>query len=439
MILACVLGGLSLESSLASATPLDLRTAVETGLRSNPALHSAREKLEEGGHLKSLAASSLFPSLTASSSATYKKDSIANKSVSSVAFSGEPYNSYAASLGLTQTLFQWGALAAVRAADYDRLKLETDLEIAERSLARDIIKAFYRLSLERNTIDILLDEQKVVDANLKTAQSRLRIGGKRVDYLQVKVQAALLKPQIETAKINLASSAAELAKLMGATEGTKLELRGRIPYLSSKDVEKKINFKEFSLPELERLRLSREQLGEQRSVSLGKHLPNLSLEGDYNFTNYSKSDLFDSASNAWSVQLLLKVPLFSGFASIYERKASYSREAQLELDERDLRNNLSLTQIKAKKTLEAAELSLASAAEAASLAKESLGEARRDYNYGVIDFLQYLQVQRSNFDASTSLNQLKYDNIVALTDYFVASGQPLGILIELLGAEEQKP
>ena len=171
---------------------------------------------------------------------------------------------------------------------------------------------------------------------------------------------------------------------------------------------------------------------------LGKHLPSLSLLGDYNFANYSKSDLFDSASNAWSLQLLLKVPLFSGFSSIYERKATNSREAQLELEERDLRNSVSLEQIKSRKALEAAELSLASAVEAESLAKESLKEGRRDYNYGIIDFLQYLQVQRSNFDAITSLNQLKYDNIAALTDYFVASGQPLGLLIDLLIAEENK-
>ncbi len=182
----------------------------------------------------------------------------------------------------------------------------------------------------------------------------------------------------------------------------------------------------------------REQVSETQSVLLGKHLPSLKLTGDYNFANFTKSDLFDSASNAWVLTLTLNVPLFSGFSSIYERKISASKEVQLELQERDLRNLVSLDQIKSRKALEAAELSLASAAEAASLAKESLTEGRRDYNYGIIDFLQYLQVQRSNFDAISSLNQLKYDNIAALTDYFVASGQPLGTLIELLSQEEQK-
>ncbi len=316
--------------------------------------------------------------------------------------------------------------------------VESDVAVAERNLVRDIIKAFYRLSLQRNVIQILLDEQKVVEESLRTAQNRLRLGGKKVDVLQVKVQAALLKPRIETARLTLASSAAELAKLMGETEGTNFELQGKLPFLSTKGIEGKLNLKDYSLPELDRLRYSREQLDESRSVLLGKHLPSLKLLGDYNFANYTKSDLFDSASNAWSLQLMLTVPLFTGFSSIYERKITNSQEAQLELQERDLRNLVSLEQIKSRKALEAAELSLASAAEAASLAKESLTEGRRDYNYGIIDFLQYLQVQRSNFDAITSLNQLKFDNIAALTDYFVASGQPLGTLIELLHQEEQK-
>lgn len=424
--------------NFAIAAPLDLKNAVSTGISANPLVMSAREKLQELSFETSLTRSTIFPTLSVQSSATYKKDRVANRTASSVPFGGEPYNQYNATLKLEQPLFQWGSFAAVRSSSLEEQVAEANARIAERNLVRDIIKAFYKLSLQQNLIGILLDEQKVVNESLKTAQNRLRMGGKKVDLLQVKVQAALLKPRIETARIDLSSSAAELAKLMGQTEGTNFELKGRLPFLRSKEIESKINLKEYSLPELDRLRHAREQLDESRSVLLGKHLPNLSLVGDYAFDNYSKSDLFDSASNAWSVQLLLKVPLFSGFSSIYERKATNSREMQIELSERELRNQVSLDQIKARQALEAAELSLVSAAEAASLAKESLSEGRRDFNYGIIDFLQYLQVQRSNFEAATSLNQLKYDNITALTDYFVASGQALSTLVELLSIEEQK-
>lgn len=426
-------------SSSAFAAPLDLKTALSAGLSANPALKGARERIDEAGFETALTRSSIFPALSAQSTATYKKDRVANRSANSVPFGGEPYNQYNAALRLEQPLFQWGSFAAVRASAINQQMVEADARITERNLTRDIIKAFYKLSLQQNLIGILLDEQKVVNESLKTAQNRLRMGGKKVDLLQVKVQAALLKPRIETARIELASSAAELAKLMGQTEGASFELRGKLPFLPSKEVEGKINLKEYSLPELDRLRFSREQLDESRSVLLGKHLPSLSLLGDYSFENYTKSDLLDSSSNAWSVQLLLKVPLFSGFSSINERKATNSRELQIELAERELRNQVSLDQIKARKALEAAELSLVSAAEAANLARESLNEGRRDFNYGIIDFLQYLQVQRSNFEAATSLNQLKYDNITALTDYFVASGQALSTLVELLTLEEQKP
>lgn len=420
------------------AAPLTLKSALGTALSANPDLRAAREKREESAYTTALTRASIFPLLSAQSTATYKKDRVANRSASSVAFGGEPYNLYNASLNLEQPLFRWGSFANVRSSILDERIAEADARIAERNLTRELIKAFYRLSLQQNLINVLLDEQKVVDESLRTAQNRLRMGGKKVDLLQVKVQAALLKPKIEGARFQLASAAAELAKLMGQTEGTSFELKGKLPFLPSKELAGKLNLQELSLPELDRLQHTREQLDEQRSVLLGKHLPTLSLLGEYDFENYSKSDLFDSASNAWSVQLLLKVPLFSGFSSIYERKATNSRELQVELQEHGLRNQVSLEQIKARKVLEAAEFSLVHAAEAANLAKESLAEGRRDFNYGIIDFLQYLQVQRSNFEAATSLTQLKYDNIAALTDYFVASGQPLATLVELLSQEEQR-
>ena len=65
-------------------------------------------------------------------------------------------------------------------------------------------------------------------------------------------------------------------------------------------------------------------------------------------------------------------------------------------------------------------------------------EARRSYNLGSIDFLQYMQVQQAEFEAISSLNQLKFGAIVAYANYFVASGQPLATLVNALQAEDKK-
>jgi hypothetical protein len=102
------------------------------------------------------------------------------------------------------------------------------------------------------------------------------------------------------------------------------------------------------------------------------------------------------------------------------------------------KNNVSLRQIISKNELGLAEASLASATEAAALAKESLDEARREYKVGLVDFLQFFQVESANYEATTALLQLKYDVIGAYANYFIYSGQPLSVLIDLLAKEGNK-
>lgn len=430
---------IALISTPSLGAPLDLATAVDSALRNSPVLAEAKEKQREYRYQANVLRSTLFPSLAANANAARKKDSVANKTVSTVVFGGDPYNYYNLNLQLTQPLLVWGSVAAVRQAGIDRDITNLEADITARDLTRDVISAYYRVVLNQNLIGILVEEEGVIKEALQTARTRLGLGGRRIDLLQVRTRQALLQPKIEKAKNELAASAAELAKLMGEPQRTDIQLRGKIPQLSFPAIEGKLNLKEFELPELEKLRLARERVDEERSVQLGKQLPQLRFQGDYNFTNYTKSELFDPASNSWAAQLVLSVPLFSGLSSIFERKALEARDEQLAAQERETANSLSLAQIKSRKVLESAGTSLTFAQEAADLARDSMKQASSDYRFGHIDFLQYLQVQQSNFEAVTSLSQLKYDNIVALANYFASSGQPLNKLVELLAAEEKKP
>ena len=427
------------SASPSQAAPLDLATAVDLALRNSPVLAEAKEKQREYRYQANVLRSTLFPSIVANGNAARKKDSVANNTVSSVKFGGEPYNYYDLNLRLTQPLLVWGSVSSVRQAGIDRDITTLEADMTARDLTRDVISAYYRVVLNQNLISILEEEEGVIREALQTARTRLGLGGRRIDLLQVRTRQALLRPQIEKAKNELAASAAELTKLMGEPQRTDIQLRGKIPQVSFPAVEGKLNWKELQLPELEKLRLARERVDQERSVQLGKQLPQLRFQGDYNFTNFTKSELFDPASKSWAAQLVLSVPLFSGLSSIFERKALEARDEQLAAQEREAANTLSLAQIKSRKVLESAGTSLTFAQEAADLARDSMKQASNDYRFGHIDFLQYLQVQESNFEAVTSLSQLKYDNIVALANYFAASGQPLNTLVELLATEEKKP
>lgn len=419
----------------ARAATLDLAGAVGQGLERSPVVREAAEKLNQYRHEKNQLRSTLLPDIDLSAISTTRKDSVADKTVGSVPFGGESYNLYTVGVRGEQTLFTYGTFAGVGRGEVQRQIGEKDLEIARRDLTRQVISAFYATVMNENLVRLLENQEKSVRDTLAIAQRRLGLGGKRIDVLQVRTQLALLKPKIQSARNELAASTATLASLIGRSEAGELRIRNHLPALSIQEIEKAVNFKQARIPELQRLRLQRENLDALKTVALGKHLPSVKIVGDYNFINYSKSALFDGASKSWSVQLVLSVPLFSGFSSLPERRSFVAQDAQLEAQERNSSNDIQLQQIRSRKELESAEASLASAEEGAKLARESLIEARREYRVGLIDFLQYFQIERALFEAESSLLQLRYDAIQALSNYFVFSGQPLTDLIGLLSAE----
>lgn len=425
-----------LTAAPASAALLDLTAAVDQAVRNSPVLREAREKQNQFRFEASVSRASLFPLIEATGNAAHRKDTVANRIAGgAILFGGDPYNLYSFGITAEQPLFVWGSLAAVRQAGIDHDVSTLDQEITARDLTRDVISAYYRVVLNENFIRINLEQEEVTKEALNTARTRLGLGGRRLDLLQVRTRLALIRPQIEKARNDLATAAAELAKLMGDTSLANFQLRDSIPKLLLSDVEKELNLKEFHLPELDKLRLSRERLDEQRTIILGKQLPSLRFRGQYNFENYTKAEIFDPAARSWSAGLVLSVPIFSGLSSIFERKSVNAQDAQLEAQEKDTSNALTLAQVRSRKVLDSAGVSLGFAEEAAGLARDSMGQAARDYRFGQIDFLQYLQVQQSNFEALTSLQQWKYDNIVALTDYFRSSGQPISLLVNKLNAK----
>lgn len=414
-----------------SQPPLDLRTAVQRAVDNNHSIQKAKALIEQHGYDKNAKRAVLFPSLNFEGSEAEQKDSVSSSG--SAAFGGSAYNQYAAALKLSQPLFAFGSLAAIEAANYDTKLSQIDLEIAVRDLTVNVIQYFYKVLVNQRLVELLERQLSVVNESLSTAQKRLHTGrGQLLDVLQVKTEIALLKPQIEDAHNQLESAGAQLATYMAEEGKYELKLKGALKGLTLKDLQKRLNLKGARLPELERVRLLREQLSETRQVVMGKHLPNVALNGEYGSKSYTKGELFSGDARYWSVMLKLTVPLFSGFQSLDERRSLVEQDRQFEYQGRDTENTLALNQVQSLKTLQSTGASLVSAEEAAQLATQAMNEARRNYRLSTIDFLQFLTVEKSALQADSSLDQTKLNNIVAISKYLVATGQPLSILVDTL-------
>ena len=415
-------------------TVLDLKEVLEIARENNSGLLAVKEKLNEYEAQKSLIKSALFPTLTWNLTSAYQKDALYNGSPK---FNGDSYNLYTSDLKLNQTLYAFGALSAVTQADYSRKIQEVNIEIQDRLLTQNVIEAFYRFIVNQQALDNLMKNQAILQQALTSSTQRYSAGrGQMLDILQVRTQLALIQPQVDQAKNQFEIAGQSLANFMGEKEHPNFRLKGRLKTLLFNEVQKYIDLKNYYLPEYELNQLQISQLDYSRDVVLGKEFPTLKLIGDYLYNNYKKSDLFSDYSHAWAIQIQLSIPLFSGFSTADEKQILASQNTQLMIARKDLENNLSFKQVSSLKNLQTSEASLVSSEAAVRLSEQSQNEAARLYKLSQIDFLQFLTVQQAALQAKTSLDQLKFQTILAYSNYFVATGQPLRKLVDILTDEK---
>lgn len=423
----------SKQIKASESAALDLKEVIRIAKENNPALQASIEKKNQFEAQKKLTISPLYPNVSWILAGNYLKDAVYTGSPK---FNGNSYNLYTSDVKLTQTLYAKGAISAVKVADYDIKIQNSTIELQERTLTQSIIEAFYRFILNQQSLENLLKTQDIIQKALATSNERYQKGrGQLLDVLQVKTQLALIQPQVDTAKNQFEIAAQQLINFMGEKDRPSLKLKGHLKTLLLKDVQKYIDLKNYHLPEYETNQLLLAQLDYTRDATLGRNYPTVKLIGDYLYNNYKKADLFSDYSHAWSVQVQLTIPLFSGFSSTEESAILTSADSQLRLARRDLENALSLKQVSSLKNLETAEKSLLSSESAVKLAEQSQLEASRIYRLSQIDFLQFLVVQQAALQARSSLDLLKYQGIIAYSNYFVATGQPLSTLVDILTKE----
>jgi outer membrane protein TolC len=420
------------QPQLKSTPPtLTLSAAVAIARENNPGLQETKEQIIQSELNIPIARALLFPAINATGTAVHEKS--AAYTGSSTPFGGDPYNLYNAGLTAKQPLYQLGSISAIQSADKAYQISKVTSEISERTLVSNVINGYYQLILNVENVQTYLRQQKIEQESLKTAIDRERTGrGQLLDVLQAKTQLALLDAQISNAQNQVQIAAAQLANYLGESQRTELHVKGTLDAPDIKVVDSVVNLKNFRFPELESNFLSQQQLDLQRSVLLGQQLPKLYANGAYSYGNYVASDLFNGASHAWSIGLELDIPLFAGLSYIYQKRQLVSQQTQAQIDRTNIENNLTLLQVTSRKNLEIAQESMVSGEQALKLAIASSNEARKQFRYATIDFVQFLTVEQSYVTAEQTLNQSKYSYIQALSSYFVASGQQLQNLVNLL-------
>lgn len=409
---------------------LSLKNTIDAVLVNNPSLRAAREKIRQLDLLTSAGKAKLYPKIDAALTAYQRKDSVATERA---LFDGNSYQGYTTEITLDQPLFKIGTFAAINSVEKEAEIGKLDSAIAERDLIGKTITSYYEIVFNSKNVETLLYQQRLVKESQKVAEQHVKIGrGQKLDVLQIKTQSALLDAKISAAQNQLQIAAANLAFLMGENNDQSFRIKATLDVPPIMEIDRVVNLKDYKIPELQKDEISLLRVEDLKRVALGQNLPYLSLVGTYSFASYKKEELYNPASNSWYLGLKLTVPLFSGFSTIYEQSQFSSQLIQLEAKKRDGINLINFKQVTSRKNLETAHNSIRSGEEALKFAIASHDEAKKNYKYAMIDFLQLSTVQQSYVQAEQSLNEEKYNYVKAVINYFVSSGQDLNQLAAIL-------
>ncbi len=410
---------------------MNLQRVVDLAIEKDATIKIAQNKKEESQAKRRQAASSLFPSISISSSALEKKDALA----SPVAlFGGEPYNFYDVSLQLTQPIYRGGLFSnTLSLLNKENSAKEVELEIAERDLITKSVQTYYLVLLTRKKIETLEKIETVNREVLKTAQRKAAVGvGKNLAVLQAKTQLALLKPRITEALLELQVKATILADLIGETSRDKISVKGELTVLNVASLIEERKRQKTRRPELEKIQIAIEQSENKRGMEMAKHLPQLNFVANAGRSATKSADLSQEDRTTWYFGAQLTIPIFTGLSSVYERQVLAAQTQTLEYEKSKLQKDLALEQIQAEKELEAAMELIDGSQIARDLATEALKEAQRLYNAGTTTFLELTLAQRDLVDSELALDQSKYGLITKTLRYYTANGWPVAEVVRVL-------
>jgi len=175
-------------------------------------------------------------------------------------------------------------------------------------------------------------------------------------------------------------------------------------------------------PEISQLRFQKQMAGEALKMARAASLPSIALSGQYNYWSDHLNFKENNWSNYYSVNLVLTLPIFNGFATSARVAQSKAMIKELELTQKGLANTLKFEVRQAFLKLEEAKESLISQEKNVEQAQESLRIAELSFEEGMVTVLDVNQAQTALTQAKTNYSQALYDYVVSLAELDKAMG-----------------
>jgi len=337
---------------------------------------------------------------------------------------------YSGSLSASYLIFDFGrrssdfatALATYRAAGFD-------YDETVQNYIYSVIGAYYEL-LNAN-------------ADVNAAELALKVAQTAKDTADKKFKAgAVAKADVYKAETTLASAQLKLERAKNNREITKGTLLTKLSFpanqeitiadmpstfgsdAESEDIEKLIEVARKKRPDLLKATANKDAAWHRRNTAFLKNLPSISLTGSVNMEAKSVGGLFEHMSEraGGRIGVSVSMPIFAGFANMYNARAAVANYDNATENERAVKNNAMMDVFTAYQNYKTAKTVLEQTDALLKSATENERVTSGMYKVGRSTMLDWQQAQSDLIDARNQNNAAKYDLYVKRAAVALAIG-----------------
>jgi outer membrane protein TolC len=388
------------EKLVPGTMPLSLQSAINRGLKQNLGLLLSNADIRSARGQRWEQLSALLPHANLAPYVAASQINLGELGLSDIGgglqipVSIGPFSYFDARVAVTQTLFDWKAISATRAAGQS-------VKSAEYSYkdARDLVV----LAVGYTYLQAIADEARIetAEAQVKTARALYDQAADQVDAgtspaidsLRAKVELQTRQQQLIQARNTFAIQKLTLARVIGLSPGQEFELTDKSPYQPFEivTVDEALKRAYASRSDYQAAMTDVRAAEFSRKAAVAGYLPSLSFNADYGAAGVHPS----AATQLFDVRGTLSIPIFQG-GSVHgdvlqaDAKLKQSRErldnlrAQIDADVRtallNLQSSADLVNV-ARSNI--------------NLAEETLVQSRDRFTAGVTDTVEVVQSQEA--------------------------------------------
>ncbi|HYX34496.1 MAG TPA: TolC family protein [Oligoflexus sp.] len=314
----------SAQHAQGAKSALTWQAAVTEATRNNAELKAAQQNLDAANTNIQVARSGYLPKISASFTAGIN-GSDATRSMDPSTYGdlqSKVNDSYGASIEASETIFDGFATQSRVSQAQSRVReTEQQIQILKARLSYDLKTAYSGMMQAQRSLRLYQDIIKRREENLRLVE--LRFAGGQENKGAVRLSEAYLKQarfEEMQARDNFNVTRARLNTVLGRGDDTSYELRNDVPL---SDIPGLVDFASLArnTPDYRLNRAQEETATADLSLARAGFYPQLGVRGSIG----RQDDKFFPEDEAWSLSLVLTVPLFSGGSDYYTRQGAINR------------------------------------------------------------------------------------------------------------------